>query len=210
QLRPVVVSGPSGSGKSTLLKRLFQDYPNGFGFSVSRELILEKISALLFVIITSLFIPPDTTRLPRPNEQNGVHYHFVSREEFERLIAQNKFIEYTEFSTNLYGTSIAAVHAVANEGKCCILDIELQGVKSVKKTDLNARFLFVAPPSLQVLEERLRNRGTESEDAIQARLKAAKEELAYAAEEDSHDIVIVNDDLDTAYEQFRKFIVDCK
>ncbi|CAG8820876.1 7816_t:CDS:2, partial [Racocetra persica] len=180
------VSGPSGSGKSTLLKRLFQDYPNRFGFSVSH-----------------------TTRSPRPNEQNGVHYHFVSREEFEKLITQNKFIEYTEFSNNLYGTSIDAVRAVADEGKCCILDIELQGVKSVKKTNLNARFLFVAPPSLQVLEERLRNRGTESEDAMQARLKAAKEELAYAAEEGSHDKVIVNDDLDTAYEQFRKFIVDC-
>ncbi|CAG8484691.1 14721_t:CDS:2 [Racocetra fulgida] len=82
--------------------------------------------------------------------------------------------------------AIDAVRAVADEGKCCILDIELQ-----------------------VLEERLRNRGTESEDAIQARLKAAKEELAYAAEEGSHDKVIVNDDLDTAYEQFRKFIVDC-
>ncbi|RIB12507.1 putative guanylate kinase [Gigaspora rosea] len=186
QLRPVVVSGPSGSGKSTLLKRLFQDYPNKFGFSVSH-----------------------TTRSPRPNEKDGVHYHFVSREQFEELIKQNKFIEYTEFSNNLYGTSIGAVRAVADEGKCCILDIELQGVKSVKKTDLNARFLFVAPPSLQVLEERLRNRGTESEDAMQARLKAAKEELAYAAEEGAHDRVIVNDNLDIAYEQFRKFIVDC-
>ncbi|RHZ63309.1 hypothetical protein Glove_330g21 [Diversispora epigaea] len=183
ELRPIVVSGPSGSGKSTLLKRLFQDYPDKFGFSVSH-----------------------TTRSPRPNEIDNVHYHFVTREKFKELIEKNYFLEYTEFSNNLYGTSISAVKKVAEQGKICILDIELEGVKLVKKTDLNARFIFISPPSIEVLEKRLRDRGTESEDAIQARLDAAKKELAYAAEKGSHDLIVVNDILDVAYEQFQNFI----
>ncbi|CAI2179932.1 7004_t:CDS:2 [Funneliformis geosporum] len=159
-LRPVVVSGPSGSGKSTLLKRLFKDYPDKFGFSVSH-----------------------TTRSPRQGEENGVHYHFVSRDEFVKLVNQNQFIEHAEFSGNLYGTSIEAVRSVSSLGKICILDIELNGVKSVKRTDLNARFVFIKPPSLESLKERLLGRNTETEESIQARLDAAKEELAYADQE---------------------------
>ncbi|CAJ0625783.1 23352_t:CDS:2 [Entrophospora sp. SA101] len=186
-LRPIVVSGPSGTGKSTLLKRLFEEYPNKFGFSISH-----------------------TTRSPRPGEQNGREYHFVPREKFFELIKQNKFIEHAEFSGNLYGTSVDAVKAVADLGKICILDIELQGVKSVKKTDLNARYLFIAPPSIEVLESRLRKRGTETESSIEARLKAAKEELEYADLEGSHDFIVVNDDLNTAYEKFKNFIIENK
>ncbi|CAI2180221.1 9218_t:CDS:2, partial [Funneliformis geosporum] len=167
-LRPVVVSGPSGSGKSTLLKRLFKDYPDKFGFSVSH-----------------------TTRSPRQGEENGVHYHFVSRDEFVKLVNQNQFIEHAEFSGNLYGTSIEAVRSVSSLGKICILDIELNGVKSVKRTDLNARFVFIKPPSLESLKERLLGRNTETEESIQARLDAAKEELAYADQEGSHDIIII-------------------
>ncbi|CAJ0763217.1 20826_t:CDS:2, partial [Entrophospora sp. SA101] len=132
----------------------------------------------------------DTTRSPRPGEQNGREYHFVPREKFFELIKQNKFIEHAEFSGNLYGTSVDAVKAVADLGKICILDIELQGVKSVKKTDLNARYLFIAPPSIEVLESRLRKRGTETESSIEARLKAAKEELEYADLEGSHDFIV--------------------
>ncbi|CAG8626256.1 2645_t:CDS:2 [Paraglomus brasilianum] len=183
----VVVSGPSGTGKSTLLKRLFQEYPDYFGFSVSH-----------------------TTRAPRPGEEDGKHYHFVSRDEFLSLVSQNKFIEYTEFSKNLYGTSIKAVKDVEDSGKICILDIELQGVKAVKSKSslLDARFLFVAPPSLQVLEQRLRGRGTETEESIKTRLKVAEEELGYANQEGAHDLIIVNDVLDEAYENFKAFIVE--
>ncbi|CAG8500767.1 14949_t:CDS:2 [Funneliformis mosseae] len=184
-LRPVVVSGPSGSGKSTLLRRLFKDYPDKFGFSVSH-----------------------TTRSPRQGEENGVHYHFVTRNEFVNLINQNKFVEHAEFSGNLYGTSIEAIRSVSSLGKICILDIELNGVKAVKKTDLNARFVFIKPPSLEALEKRLLGRNTETKESIQARLNAAKEELAYADQEGSHDIIIVNDDLDTAYERLKNFIVE--
>jgi guanylate kinase len=122
-VRPIVVSGPSGSGKSTLLNRLFESHPGKFGFSVSRSCLIN----LEFIL--------DTSRAPRAGEQNGREYHFVPREEFEKLVAEGKFIEHTqctsyyceadEVSSNYYGTTIAAVEAVGQTGKICILDIEM-------------------------------------------------------------------------------------
>ncbi|KAJ1656473.1 guanylate kinase [Dispira simplex] len=181
--RPVVVSGPSGTGKSTLLQRLFANHPQTFGFSVSH-----------------------TTRTPRAGEVDGVNYHFVTRDVFQNMVAHHEFIEWAEFSQNLYGTSIQAVKDVVQQDKMCILDIDMQGVKSVKQTDLNARFVFIAPPSIQVLEKRLRGRGTETEASLQLRLETAQKELAYAEQPEAHDKIIVNDDLDTAYQQLEKFI----
>ncbi|KAJ1968136.1 guanylate kinase [Dispira parvispora] len=181
--RPVVVSGPSGTGKSTLLQRLFANHPQTFGFSVSH-----------------------TTRTPRAGEVDGVNYHFVTREKFSSMVTQHEFIEWAEFSKNFYGTSIQAVKDVMQQDKMCILDIDMQGVQSVKKTDLNARFVFIAPPSTQVLEERLRGRGTETEASLQLRLETAQKELAYAEQPGAHDKIIVNDDLDTAYQQLEDFI----
>ncbi|KAJ1929486.1 hypothetical protein IWQ60_001098 [Tieghemiomyces parasiticus] len=147
-----------------------------------------------------------TTRKPRPGEQDGVNYHFVDRETILQGIANGEFIESAEFSGNMYGTSIKAVRDVQKTGKICMLDIDMQGVKSVKKTDLNARFLFIAPPSLEALEQRLRGRGTETEESAQLRLAAANEELAYAAVPGHYDLVIVNDDLDEAYRKLETFI----
>ncbi|EJD47928.1 guanylate kinase [Auricularia subglabra TFB-10046 SS5] len=180
--RPLVMSGPSGAGKSTLLKRLFAEYPDKFGFSVSH-----------------------TTRSPRPGEADGVAYHFVDRARFQALVADGAFIEHAEFGGNLYGTTIAAVRAVASTGtgKRCILDIDAQGVRSVKQTDLNAVFLFVAPPSAAALRSRLVGRGTETEESVAKRLAAAHAELAYART-GAHDVVIVNDDLDRAYALFKR------
>ncbi|KAJ2769375.1 guanylate kinase, partial [Coemansia nantahalensis] len=103
--RPVVVFGPSGTGKSTLLKRLFAEHPAEFGFSVS-----------------------NTTRNPRAGEVNGKDYHFVSREQFLEAVARSEFIEHAEFSGNMYGTTVRAVKDVAEAGKTCILDIDVQGV----------------------------------------------------------------------------------
>lgn len=178
--RPIVLSGPSGSGKSTLLKRLFAEYPDRFGFSVSH-----------------------TTRQPRPGEQDGVAYHFVTNDQFDDLIAQKAFIEHAKFSGNQYGTSIKAVKDVTNT---CILDIDMQGVIQVKNTDLNCRYVFIAPPSIEELESRLKGRGTESEESLKARLDQAKKEMAWAQGGKEHDLVIVNDDLDKAYENLKKFI----
>jgi len=101
--RPIVVSGPSGAGKSTLIKRLFSEYPDRFGFSVSH-----------------------TTRPPRPGEEHGKAYYFVPKEEFIKLVDENGFIEHAQFGSNLYGTSIQAVKDVADQGKTCILDIEME------------------------------------------------------------------------------------
>lgn len=182
--QPIVVSGPSGSGKSTLLKRLFDAYPDRFGFSVSH-----------------------TTRQPRNGEQDGVDYNFVTKDDFKKLVDENGFIEHAQFGSNLYGTSVQAVKNVAEKGRTCILDIEMEGVKQVKKTDLNARFLFLQPPSVEILEKRLRGRGTDKEEAILERLKQADKEIEYSKTPGVHDQIIVNDDLEKAWTEFKAFCV---
>ncbi|KAJ1850486.1 guanylate kinase, partial [Coemansia sp. RSA 2703] len=169
------------TGKSTLLKRLFAEYPTSFGFSVS-----------------------NTTRNPRAGEVHGKDYHFLTRDEFLAAIERKEFIEHAEFSGNMYGTTVQAVKDVADSGKTCILDIDVQGVKSVKATDLGARFVFIAPPSEEELEARLRGRGTDDEASIQKRLDAAKSELAYGNSEGACDIKIVNDNLDAAYTKLKQ------
>ncbi|PLB44068.1 hypothetical protein P170DRAFT_459582 [Aspergillus steynii IBT 23096] len=185
KFRPVVVSGPSGTGKSTLLKRLFAEYPDTFGFSVSH-----------------------TTRAPRPGEQNGREYHFTTKEDFLDLVARNGFIEHAQFGGNHYGTSVQAVKDIAERSRICILDIEMEGVKQVKRTDLNARFLFLAPPSVEELEKRLRGRGTETEESLNKRLAQAKNELEFSKEPGAHDKIVVNDDLEKAYVDLRDWVVD--
>ncbi len=111
--------------------------------------------------------------------QEGIHYHFVSREKFEKGIADGKFLEHATVHGNLYGTSIRAVQNVAASGKCCILDIDVQGARQVRKQNnqIRAIFVFLKPPSLEELEKRLRGRGTESEDQIQTRLATTKGEM---------------------------------
>ncbi|KAF4014294.1 hypothetical protein G4228_006773 [Cervus hanglu yarkandensis] len=174
--RPVVLSGPSGAGKSTLLKRLLQEHGSIFGFSVSH-----------------------TTRDPRPGEENGKDYYFVTREVMQRDIAAGDFIEHAEFSGNLYGTSKAAVRAVQAMNRICVLDVDLQGVRNIKKTDLRPIYIFVQPPSLDVLEQRLRQRNTETEESLAKRLAAARADMESSKEPGLFDLIIVNDSLDKAY-----------
>lgn len=129
--------------------------------------------------------------------------------EFEDLISKGAFIEWARFSSNYYGTTIAAVKSVAEEQKRqCILDIDMQGVISVKKTDLHARFLFIAPPSVEALRQRLEGRGTETPESLAARLEQATKEMEYSKQEGAHDKVIVNDDLDKAYQELRTFVLE--
>ncbi|KAI8138161.1 guanylate kinase [Fennellomyces sp. T-0311] len=178
-----VLFGPSGSGKSTLLKRLFAEYPDTFGFSVSH-----------------------TTRKPRAGEVDGKDYHFVEKEVMQTDVAAGKFIESATFNGNMYGTSIKAVEDVVDQGKTCILDIEIQGVQAVKKSQLKPRYIFVKPPSLEILEQRLRGRGTETEEAVQGRLAIAKGEIEYGETPGNSDRTIVNDDLESAYAQLKDAI----
>ncbi|KFH43387.1 Guanylate kinase-like protein [Hapsidospora chrysogenum ATCC 11550] len=181
--RPIVISGPSGVGKGTLYTRLRENHPGCFAFSVSH-----------------------TSRKPRAGEQHGVDYHYVSMEEFEDLIAKDSFIEHAKFGDNRYGTSKMTIEEQSKKGQVVLLDIEMEGVKQMKKSGIKARYIFIAPPSLEALEARLRGRGTENEESIQKRLAQAKNELEYSKTPGVHDIIILNDDLDTAYKQLEEFV----
>ncbi|KAF9148544.1 hypothetical protein BG015_009713 [Linnemannia schmuckeri] len=160
---------------------------------------------------------PDTTRGPRPGEVDGVAYHFVSHATINDMISRNEFLEHAVFSENTYGTSRKAVQDIKDSGKICIMDIELQGVKQIRELvrksreegggdGFEARYLLVRPPSLAVLEERLRARNTESEDAILKRLEAAKREWEAGSDPVNFECIVVNDDLDTAYNDLHRFI----
>ncbi|XP_013855939.1 guanylate kinase 1b isoform X2 [Austrofundulus limnaeus] len=181
--RPVVLSGPSGAGKSTLLKRLMKDHEGVFGFSVSH-----------------------TTRNPRPGEQDGKDYHFTTREVMQESIDEGEFIENAEFSGNLYGTSKAAVEDVRAKNLICILDVDIQGVRRIKKTDLNPIYISIQPPSMEILEKRLRDRQTETEESLQKRLEAARIDMELSKEPGVFDIVIINDDLEKAYEELKAIL----
>ncbi|KAL0851267.1 hypothetical protein ABMA28_007103 [Loxostege sticticalis] len=181
--RPLVLCGPSGSGKSTLLKRLLKEFPDKFGFSVSH-----------------------TTRNPRPGEKDGVHYHFTNKEDMTAAVAKGEFIETATFSGNMYGTSKRAVDDVRRTGKICVLDIEIEGVKQVKTTDLDPLLVFVMPPSIEELERRLRARNTECEEALRKRLDTAIREIEFGKQPGNFHIIIMNDNLDKAYTDLREFI----
>ena len=185
KLRPIVMCGPSGVGKGTLINRLMADFPGKFGFSVSH-----------------------TTRAPRPGETDGVHYNFVEKSAMEADIADGKFLEHAHVHENIYGTSLAAVEAVATKGQGCVLDIDVQGAEIVKKSTLDALFVFIAPPSMEELEKRLRGRGTEKEESIQKRLANAAGEMAKTEVTGFFHLVIINDDLDRAYGVLKTVVID--
>ncbi|XP_007906432.1 guanylate kinase isoform X1 [Callorhinchus milii] len=183
--RPVVLSGPSGAGKSTLLKRLLQEFEGMFGFSVSH-----------------------TTRNPRPGEEDGKDYHFVSREEMLRGIQAGEFIESAEFSGNIYGTSKAAVQAVQAKNQICILDVDMQGVKNIKKTELNPIYISIQPPSFEVLEKRLKDRNTETLESLAKRLSEAKLAIEFSKEPGMFNEVIVNNVLADAYSKLKSVLTE--
>eukprot|EP00092_Neocalanus_flemingeri_P060246 GFUD01072191.1.p1 GENE.GFUD01072191.1~~GFUD01072191.1.p1 ORF type:complete len:241 (-),score=55.45 GFUD01072191.1:61-783(-) len=181
---PLVLCGPSGAGKSTLIKRLTAEFKDSFGFSVSH-----------------------TTRAPRPGEKTGVDYHYVSRDTMEQLVEEGAFLEHAIFSGNMYGTSRAAVEKVAISGKICILDIDTQGVKLIKLSDMEPDYIFIKPPSREALEKRLRARRTESEESLAKRLAAAEAEMVYGETPGNFDLVIVNDELEKAYSELRSYMI---
>lgn len=172
-----VFSGPSGVGKGTIKKRLLEEFSGQ---------VVDSISA--------------TTREPREGEADGREYFFISRQDFENRIANNDFLEYAQFSGNAYGTPRDYVFGRLEQGIDVILEIEVQGAKQVRSRVTECVSIFVMPPSFEELEHRLRERGTESEEKIEARLATARREIPCAKD---YDYQIVNDDLDKAYEELR-------
>ena len=182
--RPVVVSGPSGVGKGTLVQQLFDRYPDTFALTVSH-----------------------TTRKPRSGEVDGVNYFFVTPDTFTKMISEDGFVEHARFGGNHYGTSRQTIADQTAKGLVVVLEVEMEGVKQIKaKFGPDARFVFIKPPSLEVLESRLRGRGTEEDAQVQKRLAQAKAELDYADTSGVHDKIIVNDDLKEAFEQLQRFV----
>lgn len=171
----LVVSAPSGAGKTTLVKRLLAEFPR-FSYSVSC-----------------------TTRPPRPGEVDGKDYHFLDRETFLARAAEGYFAEWAEVHGNCYGTPLAGVCKLLSDGRDLLLDIDVQGALQLQRW-LAATYLFILPPSLTILEERLRGRGQEEEAVIQRRLRNAREEIAQAGH---FDLQLVNDDLEAAYLQLK-------
>lgn len=150
----IVLSGPSGVGKGTVRKRIFDDPHTSYKYSISM-----------------------TTRQMREGEQDGIDYFFKTREEFEKLIEADEFIEYAEYVGNYYGTPVQYVKDTMNAGHDVFLEIEVEGAKQVRKKFPDALFIFLAPPSLDHLTERLIGRGTESKEKIESRVKEAKKKL---------------------------------
>ena len=176
----IVVSGFSGSGKGTLMKELLTRYPDTYALSISA-----------------------TTRLPREGEVDGREYFFVSKDEFEKMIAKGELIEYAKYVENYYGTPRDYVEKKLDEGKDVILEIEIQGALNVKKMFPDTLLLFVTPPSAEELKKRLVGRGTETMDVIESRMDRACEE---AEGMENYDYLIVNDSLDRCVEEMHSII----
>lgn len=172
--RLVLFSGPSGVGKDTLLDILFEKRPD-FQRSISM-----------------------TTRLKRENEQNGKDYYFVSFEEFESMLSSGEVLEFAKYGKNLYGTPKKPVDNWLENGKTVILKIEVQGASNIKKLYPDALAIFVMPPSLEILESRLRTRGTEDEEDLIRRMEIARDEMAKSKD---YDYIVINDNLESAADE---------
>ena len=173
-----VFSGPSGVGKGTLKAKLFEEFADRIAYSVSA-----------------------TTRGPREGEVDGKDYFFISRQEFERRVKNNEFLEHAEFAGNCYGTPRAYVEKLLDSGMNVVLEIDVQGALQVMKSMPECVSVFILPPSFEELEHRLRGRGTETEEKVRERPETAKRELPYAPQ---YDYQIVNGgDIEAAYQSLR-------
>jgi len=175
----LILSGPAGVGKGTVCKALRERMPD----------LVYSVSA--------------TTRQPRPGEVEGVNYFFKSKEEFLRMIEQDEMLEWAEYVGNYYGTPRAFVDSMLAAGRDVILEIEVQGALQVKEKFPQGTFLFLAPPDLEELENRIVGRGTESEETIRKRMEVARAEIELM---DHYDYVVVNDEIECACERVQAII----
>jgi guanylate kinase len=178
----IVFSAPSGSGKTTIVHHLLEQKELNLGFSVSA-----------------------TSRPRRAQEEHGRDYYFLSKEAFEKHIENNDFLEWEEvYKDNYYGTLQSEVERIWKEGKAVIFDIDVVGGLRIKnKYPINTLAIFVQPPSLEVMEQRLRNRKTETEEKIVERLNKAEKELKFATD---FDVILINDDLETAKKEAKRLV----
>ena len=175
-----IVSAPSGAGKTTLVERLVEETPH---LKMSRSY---------------------TSRLARQGETDGVDYNFVSRDRFEAMIAAGEFLEWAEVFGNLYGTGAADTERLLAGGTDVVLVIDVQGARKVRSRGIETTAIFVMPPSMDVLEQRLRGRSKDSEEAIQRRLAVAREEVAAFVD---YEFVVVNDELTAAVDRLRSIVI---
>lgn len=175
----LVVSAPSAGGKGTILKELFRQNEN----------LRMSVSA--------------TTRQPRPGEENGKDYYFISREEFQELVDGGRMLEHAEYVGNCYGTPRAPVEDWLAQGFDVVLEIDVQGGAQIKKLAPDCVSVFITPPSMSVLEKRLRDRGTEDDETVRKRLAAARKELPHA---EKYDYIVVNDQLEDAVEDMQAIL----
>ena len=175
----LVISAPSAGGKGTILNELFQRDSN----------LRMSVSA--------------TTRSPRPGEEHGKQYYFLSREEFQELVEKGSMLEHAEYVGNFYGTPKDPVERWRAEGLDVVLEIEVQGGAQIKRTAPDCVSVFIVPPSMEILEKRLRNRGTEDEETIQKRLDTARKEIPQAQ---NYDYIVVNDRLEDAAEDLQAIL----
>lgn len=178
----IVVSAPSGCGKGTILGEVLKD--DKYYYSVSA-----------------------TTREPRDGEVDGVHYHFMSEETFEEYVNRGAMLEYARYCNHYYGTIKEEVEQNLSAGKHVVLEIDVQGAKRVMEVRPDAKTIFIAPPSIEELERRLRKRNTEEPEVIQERIAQAKKELPFASE---YDYVVVNDELRDAIADFKAVVRACE
>jgi guanylate kinase len=179
--KSILITAPSGAGKTTLVKKLLKDFPH-LEFSISAA-----------------------TREPREHERNGIDYHFITETMFKNRIENSEFIEWEEvYQGSFYGTPKTEIDRIYGLGKIPIFDIDIMGAMSVKKILCNdVLSIFIAAPSLQILEERLRKRHTETEEKIQTRLNKAISEMKFA---NFFDKKIINDELDVAYSELKGLV----
>ena len=176
-----IITAPSGAGKTTIIKSILKKNIDGLGYSISH-----------------------TTRKPRKGEINGLHYYFVDRATFEKMIKANEFLEWAVVYDQLYGTSISGINRALSAGKDLLMDVDIQGAKEIKRKYPDSLSIFILPPSIDILNKRLQRRSTDDKKHIELRLKNAVKEIQECRE---YDFIIVNNDLKQAIKEIEAIII---